>query len=74
MEVPPHTHGSLYGYANDGFGIYTYTDVGGDAPVLDECDGQFGPVPYLCLQLDSTLSSGVTLTPGMWHTTTMPPP
>jgi len=41
----PHTHGGLYGYANDGFGIYTYTDVDGAAPVLDECGGQFGPVP-----------------------------
>merc|ERR1711939_75520 len=40
----PHQHGGLYGYANDGFGIYTYADVGGAAPVLDECNGHFGPV------------------------------
>ncbi|GMH61353.1 hypothetical protein TrST_g6692 [Triparma strigata] len=36
-------HGELIGYALDGFGIYTYQDVGGSAPVLDECGGHFGP-------------------------------
>lgn len=41
----PQQHGGLYGYANDGFGIYTYWDVDGARPVLDECGGQFGPVP-----------------------------
>ena len=27
----------------DGFGIYAYQDVGGAAPVVDECGGHFGP-------------------------------
>jgi len=37
------THGELVAYANDGFGLYAYGDVGGAAPVLDECGGHFGP-------------------------------
>jgi hypothetical protein len=41
----PQQHGELYGYANDGFGIYSYWDVNGERPVLDECGGQFGPIP-----------------------------
>jgi len=40
----PHQHSDLYGYANDGFGIYAYNDLAGSAPVLDECNGHFGPV------------------------------
>ena len=32
------------GWALDGFGIYSYQDVGGAAPVVDECGGHFGPV------------------------------
>jgi len=40
----PGTHGPLLGYAADGFGIYGYGDFVG-MPVLDECNGQFGPVP-----------------------------
>eukprot|EP00116_Pleurobrachia_bachei_P013959 sb/3474221/ len=28
----------------DGFGVYTYQDVGGAAPVVDECGGHFGPI------------------------------
>ena len=40
----PGSHGPLIGYANDGFGIYGYGDYTGE-PVLDECHGQFGPVP-----------------------------
>lgn len=36
-------HGALFGYALDGFGIHTYTDLAGAAPVLDECGGHFGP-------------------------------
>ena len=40
----PSTHGPLIGYANDGFGIYGFGDFEGE-PVLDECHGQFGPVP-----------------------------
>lgn len=37
-------HGTLFGYALDGFGLYGYEDVGGAMPVLDECGGHFGPV------------------------------
>jgi hypothetical protein len=37
-------HGLLFGYALDGFGLYGYEDIGGFAPVLDECGGHFGPV------------------------------
>ena len=40
----PAVHANLTGYANDGFGIYAFSDVGGSAPVLDECGGHFGPV------------------------------
>eukprot|EP00475_Leptophrys_vorax_P041249 TRINITY_DN77808_c0_g1_i1.p1 TRINITY_DN77808_c0_g1~~TRINITY_DN77808_c0_g1_i1.p1 ORF type:complete len:419 (-),score=105.61 TRINITY_DN77808_c0_g1_i1:112-1197(-) len=40
----PTKHGILFGYALDGFGIYSYEDIGGAAPVLDECGGHFGPV------------------------------
>mmetsp|Transcript_35318 Transcript_35318/g.94621 ORF Transcript_35318/g.94621 Transcript_35318/m.94621 type:complete len:373 (+) Transcript_35318:324-1442(+) len=36
-------HGLLFAYSLDGFGIYTYTDLAGAAPVLDECGGHFGP-------------------------------
>ena len=35
-------HGKLFGYAIDGFGIYTYSDIGGASPLLDECGGHFG--------------------------------
>lgn len=37
-------HGQLMGWANDGFGIYSYQDVGGALPVVDECGGHFGAV------------------------------
>eukprot|EP00756_Hemistasia_phaeocysticola_P012165 Hpha_TRINITY_DN15176_c0_g22::TRINITY_DN15176_c0_g22_i1::g.127836::m.127836 len=37
-------HGPLIGYASDGFGIYGFGDVSG-SPVLDECNGHFGPLP-----------------------------
>lgn len=40
----PYGHGKLFGWAMDGFGIYTYQDVGGAAPVVDECGGHFGPI------------------------------
>jgi len=40
----PDTHGKLTGYALDGFGIYTFQDIGGAQPVVDECGGHFGPV------------------------------
>jgi len=40
----PNKHGRLTGWALDGFGIYTFQDVGGKAPVVDECGGHFGPV------------------------------
>ena len=40
----PGTHGPLLGYAADGFGIYGFGDFTG-TPVLDQCNGQFGPVP-----------------------------
>ena len=36
-------HGALFAYALDGFGVHAYADVGGAAPVLDECGGHFGP-------------------------------
>jgi hypothetical protein len=34
----------LIGYANDGFGIYGFQDIDGTSPVVDECNGHFGPV------------------------------
>jgi len=37
-------HGPLLGYANDGFAIYGFQDIDGTAPVVDECNGHFGPV------------------------------
>lgn len=37
-------HGPLIGYANDGFGIYGFQDIDGTAPVVDECNGHFGPL------------------------------
>lgn len=37
-------HGPLIGYANDGFGIYGFQDIDGTAPVVDECNGHFGPI------------------------------
>jgi len=37
-------HGPLLGYANDGFGIYGFQDIDGTSPVVDECNGHFGPV------------------------------
>jgi len=37
-------HGPLIGYANDGFGIYGFQDIDGTSPVVDECNGHFGPV------------------------------
>lgn len=40
----PYQHAELIGYAIDGFGIYGYQDVGGAAPIVDECGGHFGPV------------------------------
>ena len=40
----PGTHAPLIGYANDGFGIYGFGAFNGD-PILDECHGNFGPVP-----------------------------
>lgn len=40
----PNQHAELLGWANDGFGIYAYQDVGGAQPVVDECGGHFGPV------------------------------
>lgn len=40
----PYEHAKLMGWAIDGFGIYAYQDVGGAAPIVDECGGHFGPV------------------------------
>lgn len=37
-------HGPLVGYANDGYGIYGFQDLDGTSPVVDECNGHFGPV------------------------------
>lgn len=39
------SHGTLFAYAMDGFGIYTFSDNEGAAPVLDECGGHFGATP-----------------------------
>jgi len=36
------SHSDLVAYANDGFGIYGFYDVGGEDMVLDECSGHFG--------------------------------
>jgi len=41
----PGKHGPLLGYANDGFAIYGFQDIDGTAPVVDECNGHFGPTP-----------------------------
>ena len=40
----PGSHSPLIGYAADGFGIYGFSDYNGQ-PVLDECNGHFGPTP-----------------------------
>lgn len=40
----PYLHGKLIGWSMDGFKIFTYQDVGGAAPVVDECGGHFGPI------------------------------
>jgi len=40
----PFNHGKLTGWALDGFGIYTFQDVDGLTPIVDECGGHFGPV------------------------------
>lgn len=40
----PYQHAELIGWAIDGFSIYAYQDVGGAAPIVDECGGHFGPV------------------------------
>lgn len=40
----PGSHAPLIGYANDGFGIYGFGAFNGE-PILDECHGNFGPVP-----------------------------
>jgi len=37
-------HGKLFAYALDGFGVFGFEDIGGIAPILDECGGHFGPV------------------------------
>merc|ERR1712232_518378 len=39
------------GYANDGFGIYGFHDIDGTAPVVDECNGHFGPVSNSALDV-----------------------
>ena len=40
----PYEHGKLIGWALDGFKIFSYQDIGGAAPVVDECGGHFGPI------------------------------
>ena len=57
-------HGLIMGYANDGFAIHTYQDIGGAAPVLDECGGHFGPTD------DDDLENSVTY---HYHATTYTP-
>lgn len=42
------THGALFGYALDGFGIYTYSDINGSAPILDECGESILSAPWSC--------------------------
>lgn len=37
-------HGPLLGYASDGFGLYGRQDLDGTSPIVDECNGHFGPV------------------------------
>jgi hypothetical protein len=44
-------HGPLLGYANDGFGIYGFQDIDGTTPVVDECNGHFGPVSNSALDV-----------------------
>jgi hypothetical protein len=38
------THSPLIGYAIDGFAMYGRQDLDGTAPVVDECNGHFGPI------------------------------
>merc|ERR1711915_466611 len=40
----PFDHAQLMAWALDGFGIYSYQDVEGAVPIVDECGGHFGPV------------------------------
>ena len=64
----PGRHSPLIGYANDGFGVYGYADVRGDASVLDECRGHFGPLDddapgdvayhYHAQDVNNTVASG----------------
>ncbi len=37
-------HSALEGYINDGFPIYGAFDIGGETPIVDECNGHFGPI------------------------------
>lgn len=39
----PYLHAKVIGWAMDGFKIFAYQDVGGAAPIVDECGGHFGP-------------------------------
>jgi len=39
-------HSSLQGYAVDGHSFYGALDMDGTAPVVDECNGHFGPTHY----------------------------
>jgi hypothetical protein len=50
-DETPGEHGPLIGYANDGFGIYGFHDLDGTAPVVDECNGHFGPVSNVALDM-----------------------
>ncbi|XP_066923290.1 uncharacterized protein [Clytia hemisphaerica] len=40
----PFEHGKLVGWAVDGFSIYSYQDINGSVPIVDECGGHFGPI------------------------------
>ena len=45
------SHSALVGYANDGFGIYGFYDIGGAKPIVDECNGHFGCLDDECKEV-----------------------
>ena len=42
------SHSAMVGWMNDGFAMYGFHDIGGAAPVLDECNGHFGCIDDSC--------------------------
>merc|ERR1719445_1036490 len=46
------SHSDLVAYANDGHGIYGFTDLKGAKPVLDQCSGHFGCLDDDCKTIE----------------------